>query len=198
MGHFGALGARDVLGLKHGGRRGQARAGEAGRRGQAGRGQTKSPRRLTGGSDRGGDLGGDGGRGRGLGHFERMERIHSRRYSGNGAFSEQGRDLRRLVVGFQQHAFRREAQSLRRDFRGLGGGGGGGGGYPFRFQKGSELDEGGGGNGLGFHSFSIYRLPGIPRREPLQPQRQGDNARLPGSRQLPIEKKRPGVSSGLV
>ena len=55
MGHFGALGAREVLRVKHG--RGQAR--QAGRRGrqaggagrQAGQGQTKSPRRLTGGRE---------------------------------------------------------------------------------------------------------------------------------------------------
>jgi len=46
MGHFGTLGAREVLGLKH----------CRGRQGQAGRGrqgQTKSPRRDAGGRDRG-------------------------------------------------------------------------------------------------------------------------------------------------
>ena len=101
-------------GRQAGGRQaGQAgrQAGGAGRQG-AGRGQTKSPRREAGGRDRGGDLGRDQ-----LGHLEAVEGIHSRRYSCNGAFSEQGRDLSRLVVSLKQHAFGREAQRLRRDFR---------------------------------------------------------------------------------
>ena len=89
---------RFVLGVKHGpfwrtwgqvsfrGKTWADRRGQAGR--QAGRGQTKSPRREAGGRDRGGDLGRDQ-----LGHLEAVEGIHSRRYSCNGAFSEQGRDL---------------------------------------------------------------------------------------------------------
>ena len=92
MGHFGSLGARKVLRVKHG--RGQARQAGAGRQAGGGRqGQTKSPRQEAGGRDRGGDLGRDQ-----LGHLEAVEGIHSRRYSCNGAFSEQGRDLRALII----------------------------------------------------------------------------------------------------
>ena len=48
MGHFGALGAREVLGLKHGGRRGQARQGRQARAGEAGR-QAGGKRKAPGG-----------------------------------------------------------------------------------------------------------------------------------------------------
>ena len=94
------------------------------------------------------DRGGLGGK---LGDLERMERIDPLRNGGNRPDSEQRDDLRAPVIRLQKDRFTWEAQRFRRDLRGLAGGGGGGGGYPFRFQKGSEFNESGGGDGLGFH-----------------------------------------------
>ena len=85
MGHFGALGARDVLGVKHG-RTGEARTGEdrrgEDRRGQARRGQTKSPRREAGGRERGQGLSA-------LHHFEGVETVHSFGNCGDWSLSKE-------------------------------------------------------------------------------------------------------------
>jgi len=123
------------------GRQGQGQAGQAGRQGQ-----TKSPRREAGGRDRGGDLGRDQ-----LGHLEAVEGIHSRRYRGNGAFSEQGRDFGGLVVRLEENRLRGQTQRLSGDLRRLGGGCGGGGGDALAFKQSGEGDQLRGRDGLGFH-----------------------------------------------
>ena len=64
-----------------------------------------------------------------------MERIHSRRYRGNGAFSEQRGNLCGTIIRLQKNAFGREAQCLSGDFRGLGCGSGSGSGDALGLQQ---------------------------------------------------------------
>ncbi len=178
------------------GRQGQAGAGErgqgqAGRRGrQAGQGQRKSPRRLTGGRDRGSDLA--------FHNLEGVESVFPFRDGGDGADGVDRRDLGGAIICFEEDAFSREAQSLGGDLRRLGGGCGGGGGGPLRFEEGSEFGERGGGYGLGLHAVAFgsdnREPPGGGRRDSGDKETMGDSPLVVKSQ---LKRKRPGVPPGL-
>ena len=173
------------------GRRG--RAGRAGEAGQAGRGQTKSPRRLTGGSDRGKGLSA-------LDHFEAVKGIDPLCNRGHWPHGEDRGDLRAPVIRLQKDRFTWEAQRLRRDFRRFGCGCGCGCGGALAFEQSGKGEELRGGNSLGFHGTEFYPTAGNPRREPEATASGPDtirDSRLIVKFKLQ-QKKRPGVSSGLV